>query len=325
MAKMHCADQGNGTYLNPVIFGGYGDHTVLKDGRDYYMTFGGGGSERGALMYHSRDLVNWEPVSNALKKIGNFRTIKKTLEKVRLGNLIALLTLVFAVPTCVSAAEIAVDAVEIAEDTNIVVAANDVLKIEYVYGENPVTVTKSGGGRLEIATSSLTNLTVVVAEGTFASARPQSLVDSLDFHPTIRIDANDSSKFTIVASGGTNFISRVNDADGGPRFLTNWGGSYHKPYVAEEKLNGMGLMDFGTYYGRDVPELAGGHGGNFGVNKVDGHDGFPLREYFYVWKDRDDIFDHPLIDGNEFTGPAVIGNNPGYFLRGKGGAGRTLF
>ena len=62
MANMHCADQGNGTYLNPIIFGGYGDHTILKDGRDYFMTFGGGGSERGALMYHSRDLVNWEPL-----------------------------------------------------------------------------------------------------------------------------------------------------------------------------------------------------------------------------------------------------------------------
>ena len=214
-----------------------------------------------------------------------------------------------------------VDSVEIAADTNIVVAANEVLKIEYVYGDNPVTVTKSGGGRLEIATSSITNLSVVVADGVFASTRPQALVDSIDFHPTIRIDANDTSKFTIAASGGTNFISRVNDADGGPRFLTNWGGSYHKPYVAEEKLNGMGLIDFGTYYGKDVPELAGGHGGNFGLNKVDGHDGFPLREYFYVWKDRDDIFDHPLIDGKEFTGPGVIGNNPGYFMRGKGGAG----
>ena len=215
-----------------------------------------------------------------------------------------------------------VDEVSLSADTNIVVAAGNTLKIEYVAADVPVTITKSGEGRLEIATSSITNLSVVVAEGTFASARPQALVINDDFRPGLRIDANDTSKFTIVASGGTNFISRVNDADGGPRFLTNWGGSYHKPYVAEEKLNGMGLMDFGTYYGRDVPELAGGHGGNFGLNKVDGHDGFPLREYFYVWKDRDDIFDHPLIDGNEFTGPAVLGNNPGYFLRGKGGAGR---
>ena len=165
--------------------------------------------------------------------------LQKTLEKVRLGNLIALLTLVFAVPTGVSATDIAVDAVEIAEDTNIVVAANDVLKIEYVYGENPVTVTKSGGGRLEIATSSLTNLSVVVAEGTFASARPQSLTLDDSFTPALRIDANRSDTITISKSNGTNFVSKVTDADGNTvRWLTNWGDSYKKAFVAEEKLNG---------------------------------------------------------------------------------------
>ena len=177
--------------------------------------------------------------------------LQKTLEKVRLGNLIVLLAMMLAVPAGVSAAEIAVDAVEIAEDTNIVVTAGDTLKIEYVYGETPVTITKSGGGRLEIATSSLTNLSVVVAEGTFASVRPQALAINDDFRPGLRIDANDTSKFTISASGGTNFISKITDADGGTdRWLTVWGGNlYRKPYVAEEKLNGMldALEDEETY------------------------------------------------------------------------------
>ncbi len=248
--------------------------------------------------------------------------LQKTLEKVRLGNLIALLTMVFAVPTGVSAAEIAVDAVEIAEDTNIVVAANDVLKIEYVYGEDPVTVTKSGGGRLEIATSSLTNLSVVVAEGTFASARPQSLTLDDSFTPALRIDANRSDTITISRSNGTNFVSKVTDADGNTvRWLTNWGDSYKKAFVAEEKLNGMSLFDFGTYWDRDIPRFAGGHGGNFAVNNVDGKT-IPLREYFYVWKDRDDMFDEPLFDGAEFRGPSVLGNDGNYYLRGNGGAGK---
>ena len=212
------------------------------------------------------------------------------------------------------------DSVEIAADTNIVVDANEVLKIEYVYGDNPVTVTKSGGGRLEIATSSITNLSVVVADGTFASARPQTLAINDGFRPGLRIDANDTSKFTISASGGTNFISRVNDADGGTdRWLTNWGGNlYRKPYVAEEKLNGMGLIDFGTYRNtNDVARFAKGYGGNLALNSS-----FTLKEYFYVWKDRDDMFDEPIINGQEFRGPSVLGNNGNAFLRGNGGGGR---
>ena len=33
------ADLGNGTYLNPIVAGDHPDPTILKDGRDYYMTF----------------------------------------------------------------------------------------------------------------------------------------------------------------------------------------------------------------------------------------------------------------------------------------------
>ena len=215
-----------------------------------------------------------------------------------------------------------VDAVEIAADTNIVVAANEVLRIEYAYGDEPVTITKSGGGRLEIATSSISNLSVVVAEGTFASVRPQALTLDESFMPGLRIDANRPDTITIAKSNGTNFVSKVTDADGNTvRWLTNWGGDYHKAFVAEEKLNGMSLFDFGTYYDRDIPRFAGGHGGNFALNKVDGKDGFTLKEYFYVWKDRDDMFDEPLLDGKEFRGPSVLGNNGNAYMRGNGGAG----
>ena len=58
-----------------------------------------------------------------------------------------------------------VDSVEISTDTNVVVEAGRTLKFEYVYGENAVTVTKSGAGRLEIATSSHTNLSVNIEGG----------------------------------------------------------------------------------------------------------------------------------------------------------------
>ena len=33
------ADQGDGTYINPIIAGDHPDPTILKDGQDYYLTY----------------------------------------------------------------------------------------------------------------------------------------------------------------------------------------------------------------------------------------------------------------------------------------------
>ncbi|MYM94326.1 family 43 glycosylhydrolase [Duganella vulcania] len=62
------ADLGNGTYLNPILSGDHPDPTILKDGDDYYMTFSSFLSYPGAVIWHSRDLVNWEPIVAALTK-----------------------------------------------------------------------------------------------------------------------------------------------------------------------------------------------------------------------------------------------------------------
>ena len=62
------ADLGNGTYFNPVIAGDHPDPTILKDGKDYYMTFSSFSSYPGLVIWHSRDLVNWRPVTAALSK-----------------------------------------------------------------------------------------------------------------------------------------------------------------------------------------------------------------------------------------------------------------
>lgn len=207
-----------------------------------------------------------------------------------------------------------IDSVEITADTNIVVAANEVLKIEYVHGENPVTVTKSGEGRLEIATSSITNLSVVVAEGAFASARPAAIPLDDTFRPSLRLDASDATKFTYSQSNGTNFLTKVMDADGGENYGSAWGG-YGKPYVPSETLNGLGLIDFGTF--KNNTHLTSGHCGMLGL-----HAGVPLGDYFYVWKDRDDSIDAPLNNGAAFNGPAVIGNNGSWYSRGQGGGGQ---
>ena len=60
------ADLGNGTYLNPVFAGDHPDPTIMRDGEDYYVTFSSFDSYPGIVIWHSRDLVNWRPVTAAL-------------------------------------------------------------------------------------------------------------------------------------------------------------------------------------------------------------------------------------------------------------------
>jgi xylan 1,4-beta-xylosidase len=60
------ADLGNGFYLNPIMPGDHPDPSILKDGDDYYMTFSSFDAVPGLVIWHSRDLVNWQPVGPAL-------------------------------------------------------------------------------------------------------------------------------------------------------------------------------------------------------------------------------------------------------------------
>ena len=56
----------NGTYTNPILGGDYPDPTILRDGNDYYMTHSSFDYNPGLIVWHSTDLVNWEPISYAL-------------------------------------------------------------------------------------------------------------------------------------------------------------------------------------------------------------------------------------------------------------------
>ena len=62
------ADLGDGRFLNPILAGDYPDPSVLKDGDDYYLTHSSFDAAPGLLIWHSRDLVNWRPLSPALRK-----------------------------------------------------------------------------------------------------------------------------------------------------------------------------------------------------------------------------------------------------------------
>jgi beta-xylosidase len=62
------ADLGNGSYLNPIFSGDRPDPTILKDGDDYWMTFSSFDSYPGIVVWHSTDLVNWQPAGPALTR-----------------------------------------------------------------------------------------------------------------------------------------------------------------------------------------------------------------------------------------------------------------
>lgn len=55
-----------GTYTNPVLGGDYPDPSILRDGKDYYLTHSSFDYNPGLIVWHSTDLVNWEPISYAL-------------------------------------------------------------------------------------------------------------------------------------------------------------------------------------------------------------------------------------------------------------------
>ena len=61
------ADLGDGTFLNPVLAGDHPDPNVFKDGDQYYATFSSFLYYPGVPIWHSRDLVNWTPLTAALQ------------------------------------------------------------------------------------------------------------------------------------------------------------------------------------------------------------------------------------------------------------------
>jgi xylan 1,4-beta-xylosidase len=64
--KNKSAGPGNNSFLNPILSGDYPDPSIVRDGKDYYMTHSAFDYLPGLLVWHSTDLVNWEPISYAL-------------------------------------------------------------------------------------------------------------------------------------------------------------------------------------------------------------------------------------------------------------------
>ncbi|MEJ6979647.1 family 43 glycosylhydrolase [Pedobacter sp. P351] len=57
-----------GFYQNPVLGGDYPDPSILRDGKNYYMTHSSFEYYPGLLVWHSTDLLNWKRIGFALNK-----------------------------------------------------------------------------------------------------------------------------------------------------------------------------------------------------------------------------------------------------------------
>lgn len=61
-------DQGDGTYINPVLNGDYSDPDVVRVGDDFYLTASSFTNVPGLPILHSKDLVNWTLIGHALAR-----------------------------------------------------------------------------------------------------------------------------------------------------------------------------------------------------------------------------------------------------------------
>src|SRR5688572_2330058 len=68
VSKVWVADNGNGTYKNPVIHADYSDPDATRVGDDFYMISSSFNHVPGLPILHSKDLVNWKLIGHALVK-----------------------------------------------------------------------------------------------------------------------------------------------------------------------------------------------------------------------------------------------------------------
>lgn len=78
ISKVWVADQGNGTYKNPVLNADYSDPDAVRVGDDFYMVASSFDAVPGLPILHSKDLVNWTILTHALKRQPPFEHFEKT-------------------------------------------------------------------------------------------------------------------------------------------------------------------------------------------------------------------------------------------------------
>lgn len=230
----------------------------------------------------------------------------------------AFTALFFAcVNTSVSADGLVEDVHTLSSDETISVAANEVHVISNLYG-GAYTLTKRGEGTLVLGLVTNPAVTVQLESGTLASI-PVPSPSNLLYNAKLHIDAINSS-MTLASSGGTNFISKI--ADARPAAATTKTtfpplNAERKPWVRENFENGMRVIDMGTLYSTEYPELENGHGGAIKCNTEQSN----CTQVFIVWADNEDDVSRVLPTGCEegYVGPCLFAANNVSFTRGLGG------
>ena len=67
--KHWTADNGNGTYSNPLFYEEFEDPDIIRVGEDYYLAGTTMHMNPAVQLMHSRDLVNWELVGYCLERL----------------------------------------------------------------------------------------------------------------------------------------------------------------------------------------------------------------------------------------------------------------
>jgi len=68
VSKVWVADNGDGTYKNPILHADYSDPDAIRVGDDYYMIASSFDAVPGLPILHSNDLVNWRIIGHALHR-----------------------------------------------------------------------------------------------------------------------------------------------------------------------------------------------------------------------------------------------------------------
>lgn len=67
--KMWTADQGDGTYTNPILYTDYSDPDVIRVGEDYFMVASSFCNAPAVPLLHSKDLVNWKVINYIMEQL----------------------------------------------------------------------------------------------------------------------------------------------------------------------------------------------------------------------------------------------------------------
>ncbi|MCM1046397.1 MAG: glycoside hydrolase 43 family protein [Candidatus Gastranaerophilales bacterium] len=69
ITKMWVADQGDGTYINPILYTDYSDPDAIRVGEDYFMIASSFCNTPAVPLLHSKDLVNWKVINYIIDKL----------------------------------------------------------------------------------------------------------------------------------------------------------------------------------------------------------------------------------------------------------------